>query len=233
VKRLFAIALVVAIAACGSSTPALAPTPTPVATTPAPSPTSAPTPTPTPISTPTPPSTFTISGTVTDATSGGILPGIAVAITAGANAGQSMKTDATGGNYGFSGISCSLELALLRRVRRPRRPRHRARRPFPDPTARLVSRRLCRLVSQRSVTTAPSVHLRAALAPARRIKASRAGFVPVPCAPTEETARETTGIGSRHRCLRPVVATCRRSIEGVWRVEERWGKDRPRQGAHE
>jgi len=47
---------------------------------------------------------YTLSGTVTDGTSGGILPGIRMSITTGTNAGLSTTTDSTG-KYSISGIS--------------------------------------------------------------------------------------------------------------------------------
>ena len=47
---------------------------------------------------------YTLSGTVTDGTSGGILPGIRLSITTGTNAGLSTTTDSTG-KYSISGIS--------------------------------------------------------------------------------------------------------------------------------
>ena len=47
--------------------------------------------------------TFTLSGHVTDGTSGGILPNINIAITAGPHTGASARTDA-GGDYALSGL---------------------------------------------------------------------------------------------------------------------------------
>lgn len=47
--------------------------------------------------------TFTLSGNITDGTSGGILPNINIAITAGPHTGASTKTDATGA-YTLSGL---------------------------------------------------------------------------------------------------------------------------------
>ncbi len=81
------VTLSVSVAGCGHSNPTVAPTPTP--------------PTPTPTSTP---ATFTLSGLLTDGTSGGILPNIDVLIMNGANQGQAVKTDSTG-HYSFTGIS--------------------------------------------------------------------------------------------------------------------------------
>ena len=80
------LVLGVSVAGCGNSN--TAPTPTL---------TSAPTATPTA-------ATFTLSGLLTDGTSGGILPGIAVLIINGANQSAEVKTDATG-RYAFAGIS--------------------------------------------------------------------------------------------------------------------------------
>jgi Carboxypeptidase regulatory-like domain/Protein of unknown function (DUF3761) len=57
--------------------------------------------------TPTPaptPATFAVTGTVTDGTSGGVLPGISIQIVDGINAGTSTKTD-TGGSYSLSNIA--------------------------------------------------------------------------------------------------------------------------------
>jgi hypothetical protein len=48
--------------------------------------------------------TRTITGTVTDETSGGILPGIQITVVSGPSAGQSTKTDGNG-NYTLAGIS--------------------------------------------------------------------------------------------------------------------------------
>jgi hypothetical protein len=48
--------------------------------------------------------TFTIAGSVTDGTSGGVLPGIQVQITDGENLGKSAQTDATGA-YSLAGIA--------------------------------------------------------------------------------------------------------------------------------
>ena len=76
------LVLGVSVAGCENSNPAPAPTLTP-----------APTPTPTA-------ATYTLSGLLTDGTSGGILPGIEVQIMNGAN----QKTDSTG-HYAFTGIS--------------------------------------------------------------------------------------------------------------------------------
>lgn len=73
-----AVILGVSVAGCGRSNPTVAPTPT--------------TPTPTPTSTPT---TFALSGLLTDGTSGGILPNIDVLIMNGPSQGQSVKTDST------------------------------------------------------------------------------------------------------------------------------------------
>jgi hypothetical protein len=50
------------------------------------------------------PSNFTLSGTLTDGTSHGILPGITIQITAGTNVGRSAVTDGSG-NYMMSGLS--------------------------------------------------------------------------------------------------------------------------------
>jgi len=47
---------------------------------------------------------FTLSGTITDGTSGGVLPNIAVQITDGPNAGRSGQTDATGA-YSIDGVA--------------------------------------------------------------------------------------------------------------------------------
>ena len=46
---------------------------------------------------------YTLSGTVTDGTSGGILPGIRMSITTGTNAGLSTTTDSTG-KFSFSNL---------------------------------------------------------------------------------------------------------------------------------
>jgi hypothetical protein len=51
-----------------------------------------------------PPATFTLTGTLTDGTSHGILPNITIQIVAGANAGKSAVTDSSG-NYAMSGLS--------------------------------------------------------------------------------------------------------------------------------
>jgi len=51
-----------------------------------------------------PPATFTLTGTLTDGTSHGILPNITVQIVSGTNAGKSAVTD-SGGNYTMSGLS--------------------------------------------------------------------------------------------------------------------------------
>lgn len=48
--------------------------------------------------------TFTLSGTVTDGTSGGVLPNIYMQITAGANSGAVTRTDSTGA-YALSGLA--------------------------------------------------------------------------------------------------------------------------------
>jgi hypothetical protein len=50
------------------------------------------------------PSILSVNGTVTDGTSGGILPNISMQITNGANAGKSVTTDGSG-NYTFRGLS--------------------------------------------------------------------------------------------------------------------------------
>ncbi len=50
------------------------------------------------------PSTYSVSGTVTDGTSGGVLPGISVSITDGANAGKSATTSSSGG-YSIGSVS--------------------------------------------------------------------------------------------------------------------------------
>jgi len=52
----------------------------------------------------TPPATFTISGVVTDGTSGGVLPNIAVQILDGVNAGKAARTDGTGA-YAMSDVT--------------------------------------------------------------------------------------------------------------------------------
>jgi carboxypeptidase family protein/Big-like domain-containing protein len=50
------------------------------------------------------PVTFSINGTVTDGTSGGILPNINIQVSTGANAGKSARTDSTG-QYTITGVS--------------------------------------------------------------------------------------------------------------------------------
>src|SRR5262245_12828199 len=50
-----------------------------------------------------------ISGTITDATSHGVLPNILVAVSSGPNAGQSTRTDATG-SFALAGISNEITL---------------------------------------------------------------------------------------------------------------------------
>jgi hypothetical protein len=50
------------------------------------------------------PSTVTVHGSVTDGTSGGILPNIVVQITDGVNAGKSTRTDGTG-NYNIGSVT--------------------------------------------------------------------------------------------------------------------------------
>lgn len=53
---------------------------------------------------PAPVTTFTLTGTVTDGTSHGILPNVTVQIASGANAGRSAVTDGSG-NYSMAGLS--------------------------------------------------------------------------------------------------------------------------------
>ncbi len=53
---------------------------------------------------PTPSQSYTLSGTVTDGTSGGILPNITIAVADGPNAGKSTRSDG-GGAYTLSGLS--------------------------------------------------------------------------------------------------------------------------------
>jgi hypothetical protein len=50
------------------------------------------------------PPTFTLSGTITDGSSGAMLPNVSVQITGGANHGRSTRTDATG-TYRLDGLS--------------------------------------------------------------------------------------------------------------------------------
>src|SRR5262245_28309989 len=82
-----ALVIAMSVAGCGNSNPS--------------TPTSTPPQTP---STPSTPSTSTVSGLLTDGTSGGILPGIDVQIMSGPNKGMDVKTDSTG-HYSFTGVS--------------------------------------------------------------------------------------------------------------------------------
>jgi hypothetical protein len=50
------------------------------------------------------PATFSLTGTLTDGTSHGILPNITIQIASGANAGKSVVTDSSG-NYAMDGLS--------------------------------------------------------------------------------------------------------------------------------
>jgi hypothetical protein len=95
-RTLIALTTLVVLAGCHSS-PAPGPSSTTTTTT-----TSVPTTTTT--VPPSPPSTYTLIGTVTDATSGGVLPGISVQILAGSGAGTTQLTSATG-QYRFTGLA--------------------------------------------------------------------------------------------------------------------------------
>ena len=87
-RRAFLVALCILLVACGSDAPTT-PTPSPA---PAPSPVPAPSPTPPPAAAP----PFTLSGRVTDLTTGAPLAVTSVTIVDGTDTGRTATTDATG-----------------------------------------------------------------------------------------------------------------------------------------